>query len=96
MAKKPTKTLRATRPQSGKKPAKPPRRKKPQKGVLARIIGWLFHTVFRVIWWVGIRTAVIGTLGMAAWVGYYYVTLPLMEEQLDSVSNNLNHHIPYF
>jgi 1A family penicillin-binding protein len=83
MAKKPTKTLRATRPQSGKTPAKPPRRKKPQKGILARIFGWLFRTVFRVIWWVGIRTAVIGTLGMAIWVGYYYVTLPPMEEQLD-------------
>ena len=39
--------------------------------------------MFRVIWWVGIRTAVIGSLGMAIWVGYYYVTLPPMEEQLD-------------
>ncbi|MHA1128620.1 MAG: transglycosylase domain-containing protein [Alphaproteobacteria bacterium] len=86
MAKKPTKTLRATRPQSGKTPAKPPRRKKPQKGIFARIFGWLFRAVFRVIWWVGIRTAVIGTLGMAVWVGYYYVTLPPMEEQLDGRS----------
>ena len=83
MAKKPTTTLRATRPQSGKTPAKPPRRKKPQKGVFARLVSWLFRTTFRVIWWVGIRTAVTGTLGMAAWVGYYYVTLPPMEEQLD-------------
>ena len=83
MAKKPTKTLRATRPKSGKTPAKPPRRKKPQKGILARAFGWLFRSVFRVIWWVGIRTAVVGTLGMAAWVGYYYMTLPPMEEQLD-------------
>ena len=43
----------------------------------------MFRTLFKVTWWVGIRTAVIGTLGMAAWVGYYYVTLPPMEEQLD-------------
>ena len=83
MAKRPTKTLRATRPQSGKKPAKPSRRKKPQKGIFARLFGWLFRTVFQAIWWVGIRTAVIGTLGLAAWVGYYYVSLPPMEEQLD-------------
>ena len=83
MAKKPTQTLRATRRQSGKTSAKPPRGKKPQKGVWARIVGWVLRTVFRVIWWVGIRTAVIGALGMAAWVGYYYVKLPPMEQQLD-------------
>ncbi|OUS07494.1 glycosyl transferase [Rhodobacterales bacterium 52_120_T64] len=83
MAKKPTKTLRATRPKSGKAPAKPPRRKKPQKGILARMAGWFFRTVFRVIWWVGIRTAIIGTVGMAIWVGYYYTALPPMEAQLD-------------
>ncbi len=83
MAKKPTKTLRATRPKSGKASAKPSRRKKPKKGFFARTFGWMFRTLFKVTWWVGIRTAVIGTLGMAAWVGYYYVTLPPMEEQLD-------------
>jgi len=83
MAKKPTKTLRATRPQSGKAPAKPPLPKKPQKGILARVIGWIFRTFFRMIWWLGIRTAIVGTLGMALWVGYYYVALPPMEEQLD-------------
>ena len=83
MAKKPTNVLRATRPQSGKAPATPRPREKPQRGAFARVVGWLFRTIFRVIWWVGIRTAVIGALGMAAWVGYYYVTLPPMEEQLD-------------
>ncbi len=45
--------------------------------------GWFFRTVFRVIWWVGIRTAIIGTVGMAIWVGYYYTALPPMEAQLD-------------
>lgn len=54
-----------------------------KKGFIARTVGWLFRTIFRVIWWVGIRTAAIGALGMALWVGYYYVTLPPMEEQLD-------------
>ena len=85
MAKKPTKTLRATRPSSGKTRAKPKtsRRKKPQKGLLARGFGWVLRTILKVAWWVGIRLTLIGGAGMAAWIGYYYLLLPPMEEQLD-------------
>jgi len=54
-----------------------------QKGFLARAFGWIFRTVFRVIWWVGIRATLVGAIGLALWVGYYYVALPPMEQQLD-------------
>ena len=57
------------------------------KSFLARMLNWLFRTTFRVIWWVGIRVTFIGVVGMAAWVGLYYVQLPPMEEQLDGRSN---------
>lgn len=48
-----------------------------------RTVGWLFRTILRVIWWFGLRTAFLGVIGMSIWVGYYYVTLPAMENQLD-------------
>jgi len=54
-----------------------------QKGFLARAFGWIFRTVFRLIWWVGIRAILVGAIGLALWVGYYYVALPPMEQQLD-------------
>ncbi|MGE4610062.1 MAG: PBP1A family penicillin-binding protein [Paracoccaceae bacterium] len=83
MAKKPRPVLRATRPQSGKARKKLVKAKPPEQGSIARVFGWLFRTMFRVVWWVGIRTAVLGSLGMAIWVGFYYVALPPMEAQLD-------------
>ena len=54
-----------------------------KKGFLARAFGWIFRSAFRVIWWVGIRATLVGAIGMAVWVGYYYVALPPMEQQLD-------------
>lgn len=48
-----------------------------------RAVGWLFRTILRVIWWFGLRAAFLGVIAMSIWVGYYYVTLPAMEEQLD-------------
>ena len=65
--------------------AKPRKRaaKTVRKGFIARTVGWLFRTILRVIWWFGIRTAFLGAIGLAIWVGYYYVTLPAMEDQLD-------------
>ncbi len=77
-----------------KKPAKrkpaakraPAKRKKPavKRGLLSRLFRWVFRTIFRSLWWVGIRSAILGTIALAAWVGFYYVQLPPMEKQLDA------------
>ncbi len=83
MAKKPRPVLRATRPQSGKARKKPVKAKPSERGSIARVFGWLCRTMFRVVWWVGLRAAILGSLGMAIWVGFYYVALPPMEAQLD-------------
>ena len=66
-------------------PAKPRKgaAKAARKGFVMRAVGWLLRTILRVIWWFGLRTAFLGVIGMSIWVGYYYVTLPAMEDQLD-------------
>lgn len=61
----------------------PKRQRKPKRSLISRIFRWCFRSMFRVIWWFGWRAAVIGTLGMSIWIGYYYTTLPPMEELLD-------------
>lgn len=48
-----------------------------------RAVGWLFRTILRVVLWFGLRAAFLGVIAMSIWVGYYYVTLPAMEKQLD-------------
>jgi len=77
-----------TKPKKTKTPtkrAKPPaKRTKPAKrGAISRGLLWMVRKVFYVIWWVGIRLTLIGGAGMAAWIGYYYINLPPMEEFLD-------------
>ncbi|MEO1919419.1 MAG: hypothetical protein ABGW81_06910, partial [Paracoccaceae bacterium] len=64
MAKKPRPVLRATRPQSGKARKKPVKAKPSERGSIARVFGWLCRTMFRVVWWVGLRAAILGSLGM--------------------------------
>ncbi len=61
------------------------KRKKPavKRGLLSRLFRWMFRKIFRVAWWVGIRSAIVGTLVLGAWVGFYYLQLPPMEKQLD-------------
>ena len=54
-----------------------------RKGFVMRTVGWLFRTILRVIWWFGLRVAFLGVIAMSIWVGYYYVSLPAMEDQLD-------------
>ncbi len=66
---------------------KPPtRRRTTKKKVKRGGIGWLFRKLIYAIWWVGFRLGLLGGAILAAWVGYYYVQLPPMEEVLDGRS----------
>lgn len=73
----------ARKSMASKKPTKRKKPAKPRRGGFSRAIRWVVRSFFYVIWWVGIRVTLLGALGMAAWVGYYYVKLPPMEQQLD-------------
>ena len=71
---------------ASKKPTKAKKTKKtarPRRGGLARAVRWLLGRLVYALWWLGSRGAILGALGMAVWVGYYYVNLPPMEQQLD-------------
>lgn len=60
---------------------KTPRRRKPQRGgFFARI----FRFIFRLIWGVFWRGAVVVTLLIALATGYYYAQLPDLDEMLDA------------
>ncbi|WP_112320777.1 transglycosylase domain-containing protein [Oceanibium sediminis] len=59
-------------------------RRSRRPGLIERVLRFLlFALVFRLIWWVGIRVAVIGGLILAATTFYAYATLPDMEQLLD-------------
>ncbi len=65
---------------SARKPRKPARRKaQPKRGLLSR----LFHWVFRLIWKITSRIALVAALILAAFVGYDYMRLPPVTELLD-------------
>ncbi|MEM9779060.1 MAG: PBP1A family penicillin-binding protein [Pseudomonadota bacterium] len=71
-----------------RKPTKPKttRRKTATKGpgFFERILRVIFFTLFiRIVWWVGLRAAVIGGLVLGGSTLYYYLTLPEMEALLD-------------
>ena len=83
---------KAAKKPAAKKPAKPAPRKKtrrkaaPKGNFLTRSIRWVFRKIFRIIWWFTWRGAVVGSLIMALWTGFYYVQLPPLDEQLDGRS----------
>lgn len=79
MAKKKTPPARKRAPAKRKPRKKAP----PKRGLLSRMFRWLFGKIFRVIWWVGIRTTLIGGVVLALWVGLIYLQLPDFEDQLD-------------
>ncbi|MBL1436901.1 MAG: penicillin-binding protein [Rhodobacteraceae bacterium] len=74
------------------KPKKPaarkatPRKAAPKGNFITRSIRWLFRTFFKIIWWFTWRGALLGSFILALWVGYYYVQLPPLEDQLDGRS----------
>ncbi len=55
----------------------------PQGFILFRIIGWILRVILIITLWIGIRLAVLGSIGMGIWIGYYFTILPPMEELLD-------------
>ena len=60
---------------------------KPTGNPVKRGLSWVFRSIFRAIWWIGIRLTLIGGAAFAVWIGYYYVKLPPMEELLDGRSS---------
>lgn len=61
------------------------RRAAPKRiGLVERVLRFLLVTiVFRILWWFGIRIAVLTALILGATTFYYYATLPPMEALLD-------------
>ncbi len=52
-------------------------------GLFERMLRWTFGKVFGLIWWIGLRTAVLLGLTLGGATLYYYAKLPPMEELLD-------------
>ena len=93
--KKPASQKTATKTQAGKtakptarpkkKPNSKPATKKPAKkrNTASRMLRWILRSLFGLIWWISWRSALVGTVGLAAWTAYDYARLPPMEAQLD-------------
>ncbi len=47
---------------------------------------WIWRSFWRLAWGIGWRVGGLATIGMALWVGYYYVQLPAAENQVDGRS----------
>ncbi len=78
---------KAAMPRKSAKPRKAAKRKPAPKGnIITRPIRWLLRTIFKIIWWFTWRGALLGSLVLALWTGYYYVQLPPLEDQLDGRS----------
>ncbi len=68
-------------------PRKAAKRKVAPKGnFITRPIRWLLRRLFKIIWWFTWRGALVGSLVLALWTGFYYVQLPPLEDQLDGRS----------
>ncbi|MEL7098151.1 MAG: transglycosylase domain-containing protein [Pseudomonadota bacterium] len=63
----------------GKKPARKPRKRTPQRGFLSRVL----RAIFRLIWVVTSRVAIIAFAALLLAVGYFYTTLPPVTDLLD-------------
>ncbi len=84
-AAKKAKPKKAAKKPAPRKAAK--RKAAPKKGnIITRPIRWLFRRLFKIIWWFTWRGAIVGSFLLALWVGYYYVQLPPLEDQLDGRS----------
>ena len=59
------------------------RKRKPKQGAVERALRRLFGGVFRLIWWVGLRTAILGAIVLAVSTAYFVTKLPSFEELLD-------------
>ena len=97
VVKKPASKKTTTKKASTKKPVKKvPRKAAPRKAakrqaapkgnVITRAIRWLFRMILKTIWWFAWRGALVGSLVLVLWTGFYYVQLPPFEDQLDGRS----------
>ncbi|WP_436398264.1 transglycosylase domain-containing protein [Roseobacter sp. S98] len=66
-----------------RKPAKQRRRARPQRrglvGLVQRLVRWILRLIWRITWRVGFLAGAV----LALFVGYYYTTLPAVDELLD-------------
>jgi 1A family penicillin-binding protein len=65
--------------QTGKRRAKA----KPGRGVFGRLARGILSGLFGLLWWVGLRAAVLGGVALAAGTAYYAAKLPALDGLLD-------------
>jgi penicillin-binding protein 1A len=56
---------------------------RPRQGLMERALRGTFAGAFRLLWWIGLRAAVVAALALAAGVAYYYSQLATLETLLD-------------
>jgi penicillin-binding protein 1A len=71
----------APNPAAPRKPA--PKRRRPRRGGVFGLFAALVRMVWRVLWGVGWRLAVVTAIGLSGWVFMIYSDLPTVEAQLD-------------
>jgi penicillin-binding protein 1A len=62
---------------------KPRARARAKTGRSERMVRGAFSWVFRIVWWIGLRVAVVGAVVLAAGTAYYVTQLPSLDELLD-------------
>lgn len=85
MANKPRQPVaerRASKPKKTKPKARA-KTKAPKRGLIRRIWGGLWWLIWRVVWWLGLRLGLAGAAVLGVAVGWYFLTLPPMEDLLD-------------
>ncbi len=65
--------------QTGKRPAA----RRPRHGLIERSFRWFFASVFRIVWWIGLRVAIVVGLVLGVATAYYYVRMPDYSALLD-------------
>jgi len=65
--------------QTGKRPAT----RRPRHGFFERSFRWLFIGMFRLVWWIGLRVAIVVGLVLGVATAYYYVRMPDYAALLD-------------
>lgn len=65
-------------------PARRTRPRKPRRSLLARLFFGVFGWLARLVWWIGLRTALIGGTVVGLFVLYYAAQLPPVTDVLDA------------
>jgi 1A family penicillin-binding protein len=59
------------------------RKRKPKQGAFERALRAFFGGIFRLVWWVGFRAAILGAIVLAVSTAYFVTKLPSFDELLD-------------